>query len=62
VQARAIVEDGPVVEAILKTTQALDTNLIIMGGYRHALLPEMVLGSTVDQVLRTSGVPVLICH
>jgi nucleotide-binding universal stress UspA family protein len=62
VQAKSVIEDGPVVEAIFKTVQLLETNLIVMGGYGHALLPEMVLGSTVDQVLRTSGIPVLICH
>lgn len=62
VRAKSVVEEGPVAEAILNTVRELETDLIVMGGYGHALLPEMVLGSTVDQVLRTSGIPVLICR
>jgi nucleotide-binding universal stress UspA family protein len=36
--------------------------LIIMGGYGFSPVMEIVLGSAVDEVLRTSRRPVLICR
>lgn len=62
VMATFIEESGPVGEAILKTAEAQASNLIIMGGYGHRPMVEVVLGSVVDQVLRESDKPVLICR
>jgi nucleotide-binding universal stress UspA family protein len=33
-----------------------------MGGYGYSPLLEVMLGSTVDQVLRESSLPTLICR
>ena len=55
-------ESGPVAEAILKTAQVHESNLIIMGGYGFSPVLEVVIGSSVDQVLRESRQPVLICR
>lgn len=49
-------------DAILKTAVAHDCNLFIMGGYSTQPLVQVVLGSTVDRVLRQSPHPVLICR
>ena len=38
------------------------TKLVRMRGYGHRTLVEIVVGSTVDEVLRASRLPVLICH
>ncbi|MFC2046271.1 universal stress protein, partial [Chloroflexota bacterium] len=62
VQAEYIQERGPVAAAILRTSAAHDRDLIVMGGYGHSLLVEVMLGSTVDDVLRASPQPVLICR
>jgi nucleotide-binding universal stress UspA family protein len=62
VEAKAIAKDGPVVEAILQTAEEQAINMLVMGGYGHTPMPEIVLGSVVDGVLRTSGLPVLICR
>jgi nucleotide-binding universal stress UspA family protein len=35
-------------------------DLIVMGGYRHKVLLEWVIGSTVDRVLRATPLPVLV--
>jgi nucleotide-binding universal stress UspA family protein len=35
-------------------------DLIVMGGYRHTVAMEWLVGSTADQVLCTSPLPVLI--
>jgi len=62
VQATFVKESGPVAEAILKTARVHESNLIILGGYGFSPVLEVVLGSAVDQVLRESRKPMLICR
>jgi nucleotide-binding universal stress UspA family protein len=62
VPAAYLVEAGPVAETILHTAVARQSNLIIMGGYGFNPMLEIVLGSTVDQVLRQTRQPLLICR
>jgi nucleotide-binding universal stress UspA family protein len=62
VQATFVEQRGPVGEAILETVSAHGCNLIVMGGYGFSPVLEIVLGSAVDQVLRESQQPVLICR
>ncbi|TEU17279.1 MAG: universal stress protein [Anaerolineales bacterium] len=62
VQATFVKESGPAAEAVLKTAKEHESDLIIMGGYGFSPVLEVVLGSTVDQVLRTSRQPMLICR
>ncbi len=57
-----IEKSGPTAEAILETAQEQESDLIVMGGYGHSPMVEVVLGSAVDQVLRESLVPTLICR
>ncbi|MEA3308264.1 MAG: universal stress protein [Chloroflexota bacterium] len=53
---------GPVAETILQTAANLDSDLIIMGGYKFMPWLEIVLGSTVDQISRASDRPFLLCR
>jgi nucleotide-binding universal stress UspA family protein len=62
VEATAIAAKGGPAEAIMETVESAGANLIIMGGYRFGPVLELVLGSTVDRVLRESCVPVLVCR
>jgi nucleotide-binding universal stress UspA family protein len=62
VQAAFVKETGPVAEAILKMADEHQSDLIIIGGYGHGPVLEVVLGSGVDQVLRASRRPMLICR
>jgi nucleotide-binding universal stress UspA family protein len=62
VQGTYVQESGSVAEAILKATQEQGSNLIIMGGYGHSPVLEVMFGSTVDQVLRETTQPTLICR
>jgi nucleotide-binding universal stress UspA family protein len=62
VAASYVRKDGAVAAAILQTAEALDSDLILMGGYGHSPVAEIVLGSAVDEVLRSSRQPVLICR
>ena len=62
--ARAVFvkESRPVAEAILKTADEHESDLIIMGGYGFGPVLEVVLGSAVNHILRASRRPMLICR
>jgi len=62
VQAECLTETGPVAETLLQVAAARQTDLIIMGGYGYTPVLEVVLGSTVDHVLRAGLCPVLMCR
>ena len=60
--AEYIIEESAVVESILQTAQEQECNLILIGGYKASPVIEIVRGSLVDQILRETSVPVLICR
>ena len=62
VEAKLIDESGSVPQAILKSAEEHGCDLIIMGGYGSAPMVEVVLGSSVDQLLREAHTPMLICR
>ena len=53
---------GRVGDIILQVAYEVSAETIMMGGYGLSPLLEMVFGSTVDGVLRRSGIPVLVCQ
>jgi nucleotide-binding universal stress UspA family protein len=62
VQVIPVQASGSVAEAILAAVQQHKNDLILMGGYGYNPVLEVVLGSAVDEVLRASRQPVLICR
>jgi nucleotide-binding universal stress UspA family protein len=62
VQATFVARRGPPAEAILHTAEERSCDLVLLGGYGRAPLAEVILGSTVDELLRTSPWPMLICR
>ncbi len=62
IQADFIDKRGPVADAILNTAEEQQADLILMGGYGLGPVVEVMLGSTVDEVLRKSDQPVLFCR
>jgi nucleotide-binding universal stress UspA family protein len=54
--------EPPVAEAILRAAETHQSDLILMGGYGRSPVVEVVLGGVVDQVLRESRTPMLICR
>ena len=62
VEAEFMARQGPVAETILGTAGEHGCDLIIAGGYGRRPVAEVILGSTVDELLRTSLWPVLICR
>jgi nucleotide-binding universal stress UspA family protein len=62
ITADYVLESGPVAETILQIGKAQQCDFLIMGGYGYSPVIEVVLGSTVDQVLRECYKPMLICR
>jgi nucleotide-binding universal stress UspA family protein len=62
VQAAFVAKQGPAAEAILGTAEEHNCDLVVMGGYGRPPVAEVILGSTVDELLRTSRWPLLICR
>lgn len=57
-----IEKEGNVPQMILETAKAENIDLILMGGYSRAPVAEVILGSALDEVLRKTRKPVLICR
>lgn len=58
--ASLVIEDGDPVEAIQRTAEDRDCDLIITGIARDEPFGRFMLGSTVDQLLRRSALPLLV--
>ncbi len=54
--------DADVGELILSQSADLGADLLVMGGYSHSRLQEMVLGGVTRLMLETMTVPVLLSH
>lgn len=54
-----IVEPGDPFDAILRMADARDADLVILGEHRRRLLRDMLVGTTVERVIRLSRRPVL---
>jgi len=62
IQAEYLSIGTPPAKAILKAAAEIGSDLLIIGGYGHTPVLEVVLGSVVDEVLRGSRQPILICR
>ncbi len=64
IRAHAGRRAGPchVAGALLEEAAQQRASLLVMGGYGHARMRELVLGGVTETVLRTAPVPVLIAH
>jgi len=62
VEATFVTAQAPVTDAIVTTATKHNSDFLIMGGYGFKPLLEVVLGSTVDEILRLHRWPVLICR
>lgn len=56
------IEKSEVVETILTTAEKQQCDLILIGGYKASPVVEIVQGSLVDQILRETSTPTLICR
>ncbi|MEZ4590923.1 MAG: universal stress protein [Chloroflexota bacterium] len=52
----------PIAEAVLETAETHDIDYLIMGGFGFRPMMHLMLGSTVDTILRRFKHPILICR
>ncbi|SMH35704.1 universal stress protein [Azospirillum agricola] len=52
----------PVGETVTKKAAELGADLLVMGGYGHSRMREMILGGVTRYVLNHAGLPVLMAH
>jgi nucleotide-binding universal stress UspA family protein len=62
VQAKYVSETGYISSTILKVAVMNNSDLIVMGGYGHTPLFNILINDVVDQVLRESPKPMLLCR
>jgi nucleotide-binding universal stress UspA family protein len=48
--------------AILEEALSLGADLIVMGGYAHSRLRELVFGGATRDLLRSATIPLLMAH
>ena len=53
---------GGIAEALLAQARAEAADLLVMGGYGHSRLREMMLGGTTRSILEHMTLPVLFAH
>jgi nucleotide-binding universal stress UspA family protein len=53
---------GPIGRALLDRIAGLSADMVVMGGYGHSRLKEMILGGTTRYVLSNAALPVLMAH
>jgi nucleotide-binding universal stress UspA family protein len=53
---------GYVSEGIIKTAQEFKADLLVIGGFNRSPMVEVVLDMTLDQLLRTTTIPLLVCQ
>jgi nucleotide-binding universal stress UspA family protein len=62
VQAQCFLEEDEVVDVLLAKLAETQSDLLILGSYEYSPLLELVLGGTLDDILRRCKVPMLICQ
>ena len=62
ISANYVQREGSVAKAILDVAEEEDVDMILMGGYSSKPVVEVILGSSLDEVLRTTHKPVFICR
>jgi nucleotide-binding universal stress UspA family protein len=60
-KAEYILTNGPL-ESILTTIKEYNIDLVLMGGYSGTVFQEVMVGSTVNYLLRKAGCPLFICR
>jgi nucleotide-binding universal stress UspA family protein/uncharacterized ParB-like nuclease family protein len=60
--AQFVLRQKPIAAAVLQTAVEHNSNCLVMGGFGFRPVMHLVLGSTVDQILREFKHPILICR
>lgn len=57
-----VVPEGRVSDTLQNHTRTAQAELLILGGYSHSRLRELVLGGVTRSVLQDAKLPILLCH
>jgi nucleotide-binding universal stress UspA family protein len=55
-------DDRPPVEALLNAVAGTNADLLVMGGYGHGRLREVIFGGFARRVLNGASLPILMAH
>ena len=61
-ELRQVASGGGIAEALLAQARDEAADLLVMGGYGHSRLREMMLGGTTRSMLEHMTLPVLLAH
>jgi nucleotide-binding universal stress UspA family protein len=61
VEASFLQTRGRVADGILQAAAVHESDLILLGSYRYNALVEPLLGGVLDQLLKNSQTPLLVC-
>ncbi|MCB8823361.1 universal stress protein [Microvirga rosea] len=61
-QSRALVVAGDPFDGILRAAASTGADLIVMGAHRKQLLRDILVGTTIERVIRTGPHPVLMVN
>jgi nucleotide-binding universal stress UspA family protein len=59
-RATPVLLQGPVVEIICETAQAIGADMIVLGSHGHTALYELLVGSVSEGVIRHARLPVTV--
>jgi len=63
VEARGVVQGGrEAPDAVMETARDLGADMMVMGGYGHSRIRELVLGGFTRHVIREASLPILMFH
>lgn len=62
IRVRSLVIDGDPFDGILRTAAEIQPDLIVMGSHRKQFLLDIVVGTTIERVVRKSPFPVLMVN
>jgi nucleotide-binding universal stress UspA family protein len=63
IEAKTIVaRDGDVAEALRQYADQSQTDMIVMGGFAHARIRQLILGGVTQALLRNCNVPLFLSH
>jgi nucleotide-binding universal stress UspA family protein len=61
-RTHAVITRAPVGEALLEAAVAVGADLVVMGGYSHSRLRELILGGVTRHMLEKAALPLLVAH
>jgi nucleotide-binding universal stress UspA family protein len=61
-EAEYIVSEHGAMDALKKTAEERNADLVLMGSHGGSVLHQVFIGSTLDFMLRESSIPIFICR